>query len=152
MKKQSEEYETIKVGNYTRKVKKQPFISKCVRQMADSKGYSQEDMATVLMKDIAILRNKLYRGVFSLQDLTLIASVCGYELSLSNGSESITINPEDVCKEELIANLKDFESKKESNDLNRLDNISDKTIQNYIKSNPERLKAYAKALSKKKDK
>lgn len=147
---QEEMIEEVREGKLVRRysITNQPFLSKIVREIAEKNNATQPEVASVIGKDVRILRNKLYKGVFSLQDIVLIGDMFGFKVTVSDGETEYTIEPEDVCDSESIERLKEYHNKKKEAVMEQLEFTSDEAILEYIKSNPERLKAYAEQLSK----
>ena len=60
--------------------------SDLIKQMIADSALSQSDLAEYLNCTVSSLRNKFSRDSFSLYDFIVICHVCGYSLSIHNGS------------------------------------------------------------------
>lgn len=143
-----EMYEEVRIGNSVRRIKKQPTLSKYIREIIEANNSNQDDIAFVLGKDVRILRNKLYRGTFSLQDLCLIGEMFDFKLSLTKDNEEYILYADDICDEESVIRLREYKSNKKESEMKKLEDISIEANLEYISSDPERLKTYMEELSK----
>lgn len=67
------------------------MISNVIKTMMASSGIKQKDVAEALELKASAISNKFARDSFSLEELIVIAELCGYSISLTKENQT-TIN------------------------------------------------------------
>ena len=80
--------------------------SDIIKKMAQDSDISQSDLAEYLNCTISSLRNKFSRDSFSLYDFIVICHVCGYSLSIHNGSIDDDLSTDKDCIDAVCENLR----------------------------------------------
>lgn len=107
-----------------RPVTKDIPLSRCVRQlisdakMDDAEGI--EDIAEALGKSVAVFRNKLSSGNFTVEELLTIVYITGGTMSIRTKSMDFTFLPEKFCSEETMERIRKFEEKDKNKRIRKL--------------------------------
>lgn len=108
--------------------------SNMVKWLMEKSGRSLEDIAEGLGCSITYLNNKLHRDSFSLDDMIIVAYVCGYALTFTSN------NPDDKDRSTFQIDVKDYFRARDTNALARLYEY-EKRLKNQKKDEYEELKA-----------
>ena len=80
-------------------------IGQAVRQMLDSFGVYDADIALLFTSSIQVWRNKISSGKFSVKELSMIASLTGWNLVLMKDDEIIKLDAKEICTREDQLNM-----------------------------------------------
>ena len=118
------------------------IVSSCIRQMMDKSNTPPLTIAEILGKDIHTFRNKLSKDTFSLQEVCVIASICGFKLAIVDPvtEESFVFHPQQICDPNIAGRYNTYKRKKELQQLEDLNRVSPDVLTDFIKQHPEILK------------
>lgn len=88
--------------------------SNIVKWLMDKSGRSLEDIAMALGCTTSYLNNKLHRDSFSLDDMIVVAYICGYALTFTSN------NPDDKERSTFQIDVQDYFSSSNKDALERL--------------------------------
>ena len=138
------------------------YIKKVVRSIINSASLSQIEVAEVVGKDVRTFRNKMSSGVFTIEELAVIAAMCNRELVIqSKNHANIYFSPRQLCDNDMFDRYLHWKQSKRTRQFSEIAKTDPDIIFEFLENNPimlekvssllERKKQYTELLSPKED-